>query len=282
MPSHYQWWLIVSCTIGDTLKSKYNTFLGLNDLSFPKVLLVLNLTCIALVEYHSVKTCECILQIGEQNEYPISNYHFACLIDSIQFSFLNAYTPGWASFIEYCRPNISFAISLTNSTPNISRCMVPIPALIMNRARERERGNLVNNTLRPRQIGHPFADDVFKYIFLNENIWISLMISLKFVPNVPINNIPALVQIMAWRRSGDKPLSEPIMVSILTHVCVTRPQWDKWRMRLIFSIFITPFILFEHRNEGFNVKKEICDRVFVFAPWWRQDSLTLIALMARC
>ena len=51
------------------------------------------------------------------------------------------------------------------------------------------------------------------------------MVSLKFVPNVPTNNIPSLVQIMAWRRSGDKPLSEPIMVSILTHICVTRPQW---------------------------------------------------------
>ena len=35
----------------------------------------------------------------------------------------------------------------------------------------------------------------------------------------------ALVQIMAWRRPGDKPLSEPMMVSLLTHICVTRPQW---------------------------------------------------------
>ena len=50
-------------------------------------------------------------------------------------------------------------------------------------------------------------------------------ISLKFVPKGPINNNPALVQIMAWRRSGDKPLSEPMMVSLLTHICVTRPQW---------------------------------------------------------
>ena len=36
-----------------------------------------------------------------------------------------------------------------------------------------------------------------------------------FVPKVRINNIPALVQIMAWR-SGDKPLSEPMMVNLLT------------------------------------------------------------------
>ena len=46
---------------------------------------------------------------------------------------------------------------------------------------------------------------------MNENIWISIKISLKFVPKGPINNIPALVQIMAWRRTGDKPLSEAMM-----------------------------------------------------------------------
>ena len=81
------------------------------------------------------------------------------------------------------------------------------------------------NTLRPRQNGRRFAGDLFRCICLNENVWISLKISLKFVPKVPINNIPSLVQILAWRRSGDKPLSEPMMASLLTHICVTRPQW---------------------------------------------------------
>ena len=80
------------------------------------------------------------------------------------------------------------------------------------------------NTLRSRQHGRHFADDIFKCIFLNENVSISIEISLKFVPKGPINNISALVQIMAWRRPGDKPLSEPMMVSLLTHICVTRPQ----------------------------------------------------------
>ena len=64
-----------------------------------------------------------------------------------------------------------------------------------------------------------------KCIFLNENLWILLKISLKFVPKGPINNIPSLVQVMAWRRPGDKPLSEPMMVSLLTHICVARLQW---------------------------------------------------------
>ena len=81
------------------------------------------------------------------------------------------------------------------------------------------------NTLRPRQNGLHFPDDIFKCIFLNENERISIKISLKFVPKIPINNIPALVQIMAWRRPGDKPLSEPMTVSLLTHICVNRPQW---------------------------------------------------------
>ena len=71
-----------------------------------------------------------------------------------------------------------------------------------------------------------FAVDIFKCIFFNENVWISIKISLKFVPKGPINNIPALVQIMAWHRPVDKPLSEPMMVRSMMHICVTRPQWD--------------------------------------------------------
>ena len=89
------------------------------------------------------------------------------------------------------------------------------------------------NTLRPRQNGRHFADDILKYIFLNENFWIPIKISLKFVPKGPIDNIPALVQIMAWRRPSDKPLSEPMMVSLTMHICITRPQWVKWH--LIFA-----------------------------------------------
>ena len=86
------------------------------------------------------------------------------------------------------------------------------------------------NKLRPRRDRRHFADDIFKCIFLNENERISLRISLKFVPKGPMNNNPALVQIMAWRRPGDKPLSESMLVRLPTHICVTRPQWVnlKW------------------------------------------------------
>ena len=97
------------------------------------------------------------------------------------------------------------------------------------------------NTLRPRQNGRLFADDTFKRIVLNENVRITIKISLKFVPKGPINNNPTLVQIMAWRRPGDKPLSEPVMVNLLTHICVTRPQWVKLQYREIS--FSCPVVL---------------------------------------
>ena len=85
---------------------------------------------------------------------------------------------------------------------------------------------VIVNTLRPRQNGRRFPDDIFKRLFLNENVWTSINISLKVVPMGPINNIPALVPIMAWHRQGDKPLSEPMMISLLTHICVTSMSYS--------------------------------------------------------
>ena len=62
--------------------------------------------------------------------------------------------------------------------------------------------------------------DVLEWNFMNFD-WNFM----AFVPCGPFNNIPALVQIMAWHRPGDKPLSKPMLVSLLTPICVTRPQW---------------------------------------------------------
>ena len=81
------------------------------------------------------------------------------------------------------------------------------------------------NTLTPRQNGRHFPNEICKWIFLNENVWTSIETSLKFVPRGPIHNIPALVKIMARRRTGDKPVSEPVVVSLLAHMYVTQPQW---------------------------------------------------------
>ena len=106
-------------------------------------------------------------------------------------------------------------------------------------------------TLRPRQNSRHFADDIFNRIFVNENVIISIKFSLKFVPKGPINNIPALVQIMDWRRPGDKPLSEPVMVSLLTLICVTRPQWVNW---LLWSGFrTTHFSKWRHFVSGLGL-----------------------------
>ena len=113
------------------------------------------------------------------------------------------------------------------------------------------------NSMRPRRNGRFNADDIFKCSFLNENVWIPTKISLKFVPKGPVNNIPALVQIRAWRRSGDKPLSEPMMVSLLTHICVTQPQWVNSAHIAppgdnVFESFTTKY-LFVCIQLGFNI-----------------------------
>ena len=78
-------------------------------------------------------------------------------------------------------------------------------------------------TLKPRQNCRHFVDDILKCIFLNENVWISLKISLKF--KVRINNIAALARITTCRRQSAKPLCEK-NDGILTQICVNRLQWN--------------------------------------------------------
>ena len=58
------------------------------------------------------------------------------------------------------------------------------------------------------------ADGIFKYIFLYENDIIPILVSLKLVPRSPTDNKPSLVEVMAWRRTGDKPLPEPMMTQL--------------------------------------------------------------------
>ena len=65
------------------------------------------------------------------------------------------------------------------------------------------------NSLRPRQNGCHFPNDILKCTFSNENLWILINFSLKLVPMGQINNIPALVHIMALRWPVDKPWCKP-------------------------------------------------------------------------
>ena len=122
------------------------------------------------------------------------------------------------------------------------------------------------NTLRPGKNGRHFPDDIFNCIFLTENVWISIKISLKVVSKGPINNIPSLVQIMAWRRPGDKPLSEPMMVSLPTHICVTRPHVHIF-VYLMTSLSVSQFII-RHSN------------YWDFA--YQQSNCVVLKLMACC
>ena len=65
--------------------------------------------------------------------------------------------------------------------------------------------------MRPRQNGRHFPDVIFIWIFLKENVRISMKIFLKFVPRGSIYNIPAMVQVMACRLLSTKPLPEQML-----------------------------------------------------------------------
>ena len=90
------------------------------------------------------------------------------------------------------------------------------------------------NTLRPRQNGQNFADDIFKYIVMNGNCYVVTQISLKFVPKDATDHEWALVQKMDWHQTGHKPLSGP-MIS-----CFTRSESREflWIHRFCISIYI--------------------------------------------
>ena len=81
----------------------------------------------------------------------------------------------------------------------------------------------------PGQNGCHFADDICRCIFVNEKFCMLIKISLKFVPKGPIDNKPALVLIMAWRRTGNKPLSESMLTRFTdAYICSTRGRWVEY------------------------------------------------------
>ena len=96
------------------------------------------------------------------------------------------------------------------------------------------------NTLRPRQDGRHFPDDFFKYILFNENVCIFVTISLKCVAKGSINYIPSSVQIMAWCRSGDKPLSGPMMALFIDAYMRQSASMSLKRQRLVHCKLTEP------------------------------------------
>ena len=111
------------------------------------------------------------------------------------------------------------------------------------------------NTLRPRQNGRHFPYDIFICIFFNENDSISIKISLKFVPKGLIYNIPALVQIMDWHRTGDKPLSETTLVYI---------KWFQWISAAIRCLLNDNIFSFFFYNIILNNEEKISMCCFAF------------------
>ena len=84
------------------------------------------------------------------------------------------------------------------------------------------------NTLRPRQNDQHLPDAVLKCIFLMKLFEFPFKFLWNVFPRVKLAIFKhCMVQMMAWHRPGDKALSEPMTVSLQTHICVTRPQWVK-------------------------------------------------------
>ena len=122
------------------------------------------------------------------------------------------------------------------------------------------------NSSPPGQNGRHFTGDIFKSIFLNENVSISILISLKFVPNGLIDNTAALVWVMTWRWTGDKPLPEP-MLTHFTEVGWGSPKWKLNTMpqmqQSVLTLVMT--LTLDFQGQIFNSFDHVHDLDYVFS-----------------
>ena len=101
-------------------------------------------------------------------------------------------------------------------------------------------------------------------------IYVSINISLKWALKFPINDIPSLVQIMAWHCPGIKPISEPMMVGLMTHVCVTRPQWVKTESKQLWITQILQLLSSQMMSWNTFLYCMFCTMIHirsVYLPW---------------
>ena len=103
----------------------------------------------------------------------------------------------------------------------------------------------------PRQNGHHFADDIFKLSFASK-LWNFKQNIIAVCCYCPIYNIPSMVQIMAWRRSGNE--------SLPTHICVTRPQWVEFK---------------ETAHTACKLSRPIFSNLFKLHVWWEYRTVPL-------
>ena len=139
---------------------------------------------------------------------------------------------------------------------------------------------VIFNTLRPRQNGRQTTFS--SAFFFNENGWISISISLQFVPRGSINNIPTLVQVMAWRRPGDKPLSEPMMVRLPTHICVTRPQWVNCMKFTYHSLVTSRCGISKEINTTLYVCCKLCRSTCIIQAIFHLTALVFCKYYVKC
>ena len=136
------------------------------------------------------------------------------------------------NYQRHCRDreNVTWVsiVPLTSfETPHQVHCTCKIPWYLI--ARIKALANIIVSS--SAHWGRNKVAAVSKTIFWYALSWMKmcaflLRFLLKFVPKLRNYNIRAMVQIIAWRRPGNKPLSGPIMVTLPTmHICVTRPQW---------------------------------------------------------
>ena len=127
------------------------------------------------------------------------------------------------------------------------------------------------NILRGQNGSH-FSDDIFTFIYsIIGNCRILIKISFMFDPKGQMNNFPSLVQIMACRRTGDKPLSEPWWSSLLTHICATQPQWMRQHSLTLcvasfcaFAFWVSTSFLIMTSLNGNDLR--------VSGPLWREST----------
>ena len=103
-----------------------------------------------------------------------------------------------------------------------------------------------------------FSDDIFKHIFSDKNVGISIQISIKSVTKGTMKNTPEFVQIMAWRRTAPSHYLNQWWLCLLTLICVARLRGFEYAQ--IRSM--------ENKLENYDKTANIIFTKLVFRRWW--------------
>ena len=101
---------------------------------------------------------------------------------------------------------------------------------LLNTSNEITLNTTAFNTLRLRQNGRHFADNIFKGIFFNENIWLSHEIWLKCILKGLGDNKSTLVQAMTWSKTGNMSVSAAMKTKFYD---TAELSWDYLKIPLV-------------------------------------------------